>query len=186
MAIQYTQVRITEMEKAARENGRPKLAEAYRPQARIGDALQLCDNLLEMGVHQGEVKLICAHPPYLDCIRYTGNNPADLSSIKVPADFYEKMRQFAKQVKKCLAPDSVCAVLIGDVKKKGLTEPLGLRTLDCFLNENFSLESIIVKKQHRDRSAEFYFQKDNMGLLMAHEYLFILRNKEASDAAVGP
>lgn len=177
LAIQYTKARITEMEKAAQENGRPKPKVDYKPQAELGDALQLCDNLLEMGVHQGEVRLVCAHPPYLDSIRYTRNNLADLASIKVPDIFYKKMRLFAKQAKKCLAPDGVCAVLIGDVKKKGITEPLGLRTLDCFLNEDFSLESIIVKKQHRDRSSEFYFRKDNTGLLMAHEYLFILRNK---------
>jgi hypothetical protein len=66
-------------------------------------------------------------------------------------------------------------VLIGDVRKKNGLLPLGIQVLAVFQRRGFKLESIVIKTQHKDRSTEFYLSKDTTNLLMAHEYLFILR-----------
>jgi hypothetical protein len=175
LAIQTTEARLTELESAQwREKGR-KLKETNKPKVALGNALSLCDVLLELGIHPEQVKLLCAHPPYLGSVRYGGDSPANLALIKDPLVFYDKMCEFAKQVYKCIAPDGICAMLIGDARKKGVVEPLGLRTLNCFLSEKFLLENIVVKTQHQDMSSEFYHKKESVGLLIAHEYLFILR-----------
>ena len=79
-----------------------------------------------------------------------------------------------------LAPDAVCALLIGDVRKNGRTVPLGLRTIECFLDVGFETEEIVVKPQHKDRSSEFYVGRHAGNLLLAHEYLVILRNEVPS------
>jgi len=177
LAIQTTQTRLAELESAQQGKKGRKLKESNKPQIVQGDALCLCDVLLKLGVRMGSVKLVCAHPPYLGSVRYSDKDPVNLASIRAPATFYDKMQKFAQQVKNCLAPGGVCAVLIGDVKKKGVVEPLGLRTMDCFLAENFSLKNIIIKTQHQDMSSEFYYRKDNVGLLIAHEYLLVLRKE---------
>ena len=178
LAIQTTETRLAELESAQQDKKEWKLKERGKPRVIQGDALYLCDELTKLGVRMGTVKLVCAHPPYLGSVRYGGDSSENLALIKDPPVFYEKMREFAKQVYKCLVPNGICAILIGDVRKKGILEPLGLRTMDSFLAENFSLENIIIKTQHQDMSSEFYYQKDNVGLLIAHEYLLIFSNQK--------
>src|SRR5258708_5670251 len=106
---------------------------------------------------------------------YTRNNPLDLATVNDPVVFCQKIRQFADQPQRILASDGGCAILIGDVRKNGNVHPLGLRTLDQFLLSGFVLDSIVLKTQHHDRSAQFYRPATFAGLLMKHEYLFILR-----------
>jgi len=91
------------------------------------------------------------------------------------------MRAFAREARRCLASDAVCAVLIGDVRRAGDLEPLGFRTMNEFVGEGFALENIIVKLQHRDRSSEFYFHHPGTSLLMTHEYLFVFKNVRANE-----
>ena len=65
-------------------------------------------------------------------------------------------------------------MLMGDVRKAGQLIPLGYETLLQFTKARFELQDIIIKTQHRDRSSEFYLRSDKQ-LLLAHEYLFILK-----------
>ena len=173
-AIQTCKTRLAEMRRFANGDPPVSLDESMTPKIVQGDALRASSILPQHGVEAGSVALWCAHPPYLDSLSYTGSNGADLSGVSDPDVFIAKMRTFAVEVSSMLAPSGVLAVLIGDVPKKGRTVFLGKRTLDCLLEEGFELKDLIIKSQHRDRSSEFYFGKQTSGLLMAHEYLFVL------------
>ncbi|MDO8750867.1 MAG: DNA methyltransferase [Dehalococcoidia bacterium] len=181
LAIQTVHAKLKEMERLAVEDGSVQLNRDYRPKVLRANALRLSTVLASKGIHPSSVKLICAHPPYLDSLQYTTDNEDDLALIHDPTVFCQRIFEFAREARAVLAPEGVCAVLIGDVRKKGRTFPLGLRTLDSFLAAGFVLDTIVVKTQHRDRSSEFYFSQNNGEMLMAHEYLFILhRNSEAT------
>jgi hypothetical protein len=177
LAIQTTKARLKEMEDLAEKSGSISLDPACRPIVIEGDALQLSSALGAHGVGKGDVKLVCAHPPYLDSLEYTVNNCNDLALLSDPDAFCDRMRVFAREVQEVLSEKGVCAVLIGDVRKRGKTVPLGFSTLGVFLKEEFELDSVVMKTQHRDRSSEFYVRRAS-ALLMAHEYLFILRGRQ--------
>jgi hypothetical protein len=52
--------------------------------------------------------------------------------------------------------------------------PLGFLTMERFLKEDFRLQEIIVKTQHKDTPTRFWYtRKDKLDFLIAHEYLFI-------------
>lgn len=175
MAIQTMTAKLTEMKELATADDRVCLATDYRPRIIEGNALKLGRVLTEQNVGHGDVKLLCAHPPYLDSIEYTTDHLDDLSLLADPEVFCKKMREFACEAHRVLCTGGICAVLIGDVRKHGRTTPLGFRTLEDFLSVGFELDTIVVKTQHRDRSSEFYVSRSAGNLLMAHEYLFALK-----------
>jgi hypothetical protein len=176
MALQTTRAKLSEMEEvSATCEVAETLDPNYRPKVIAADALSLTSLLEKSGVHRGTVKLVCAHPPYLDSVPYTLDNTSDLSRISDRSMFFKRMGQFARQVRTVLSPSGVCAVLIGDVRKNGKFLPLGFGTLNAFLVAGFELETLIVKTQHKERSSEFYQRSASDRLLMAHEYLLVLR-----------
>ncbi len=176
MARDTANAKLNEMERQAKKDNAFALNPSCRPLVAKGSALNLADILKENKVH-GEVKLLCAHPPYMNSLKYTDDSENDLSLIKEPQIFYDKMRLFAREAAKVLAGGNMCALLIGDIKCQGKLVPLGLRTLDIFLGEKFEVDSIVLKTQHKDRSSEFYNGKGKHYLLLSHEYLFILLRK---------
>src|SRR5439155_176768 len=98
------------------------------------------------------------------------------SSIHDLDQFCIKIGTIAGELIRLLSPGGVCAVLIGDVRKKGITTPLGFRVMQEFLKGGFELRDIIVKLQWHDSSTEFYHNnKRSPDYLLAHEYLFIFR-----------
>lgn len=177
LALQTSSAKLEEMERLAMGDDRIALNPNFRPLVIEGNALHLEKVLNHHGVQRGDVQLLCAHPPYLDSLAYTTNHAEDLALGKDPEVFCNRMRQFAREARHMLSPDGVSAVLIGDVRKRGVLVPLGLMTMSSFLEEGFQIDDIIVKTQHRDRSSEFYARRNAGRLLMAHEYLFVLRPK---------
>ena len=176
-AIQTTEARLREMEEYAEKNNSITLDPGCRPRVLKGNALELNEILAKNSILPGEVKLICAHPPYLDSIKYTVDDRNDLALISSPCVFCDRLRVFASEAHAILPVDGICALLIGDVRKRGKTIPLGFRVLGIFETEGFEINHIVVKMQHKDRSSEFYIGSANIGLLLAHEYLLIMRSK---------
>ncbi len=175
LALQTTRAKLEAMESLARTDDRTSLSDEYKPIVIGGDALRI-DKLIERhGAIPGSVQLICAHPPYLDLLKFTDNDKRDLSLIKEPAAFYRKMSAFARHVYRGLKSQGVCALLIGDVRKEGELIPLGFNSAIRFQREGFKLESTIIKTQNHERSSEFYRDRGNGLPLIEHEYLFILR-----------
>ena len=176
-AIQTTEARLREMEAYAEMNSSVCLDPVCRPRVIRGSALALSRMLADNGILPGDVALVCAHPPYLDSVQYTVDDSDDLSLISDPCVFYDRLRVFAGEARVVLRPHGVCALLIGDACRRGRTIPLGFNMLGVFQNEGFDINHIVVKTQHKDRSSEFYVRTGYRGLLLAHEYLLIMRSR---------
>jgi len=130
-------------------------------------------------IRDGSVQLICAHPPYLDSIRYTSNASEDLSNIKKPQQFYEELKKVARECHRILKPSGYCAVLIGDIRRDGNLITLGFGTMQVFVDSGFRVHEIIIKDQHQGSMTQFWRRRVRNGkhtfLLLAHEYLFVFR-----------
>ena len=175
LALQLSQAKINEMSALSRKDNRVCLSEELEPIIIDGDSLELESVVGNYGINPGSVQLVCAHPPYLDSIKFTGSDGRDISLVKNPEVFYQKMEIFALNAFRLLQPDGICALLIGDVRKEGRFIPLGINTVGAFQNQGFELDSIIIKIQNGERASEFYRNRKSDTLLLEHEYLFILR-----------
>lgn len=127
-------------------------------------------------VPNNSIDLVCLHPPYADIIKYSRSIQADLSHLS-PPKFVEAMRDVANEMHRVLKRGKVCAVLIADARKKGYIEPISFQTMQVFCDVGFKLKEIIIKQQHNCRMTDKWKEASEMRnfLLIAHEYLFILK-----------
>ena len=173
LAVQTTTGKLQEMEDAA-SGGAVELDLSMKPVIFQENCLNLGDALGRLGKGYQGISLVCVHPPYLNVLQYTKDHEDDLSRVDDPREFTRRIGLFAEQVFGVLEPGGTCGLLIGDVRKGGKLIPLGYDTLSEFVRARFDLQDIIIKTQHHDRSSEFYV-RGNGRLLLAHEYLFILK-----------
>jgi SAM-dependent methyltransferase len=167
-ALEMTRARLHELKvKAERESmhGLPPV----RVEVRKGDARKL------RGLRPESVDFICTHPPYGDALRYSHDEPADLSRITNPPEFLEQLTVAGKRFFHVLRPGSYCAILIGDLRREGTLYTLGVETLHRFKSLGFVLEEIIIKTQNQDRSTEFFFKGSPVRFRIAHEFLLVFR-----------
>lgn len=174
VAVKMSNERIKELF-AKRKKSSGFLVNKFRPIILKGTALESTRILAKLGFSANSIDLVCAHPPYLNTLRYTEKVDEDLSHIGNIELFCDKIQQVAREIHMLLKNAGRCAILIGDIRKNKKIIPLGFRLMERFLKENFKLEEIIIKKQHKDQSTEFYFKKGAINYLIAHEYLFIFR-----------
>lgn len=122
------------------------------------------------------IDFICTHPPYWNIIKYSNNINEDLSLLDLKG-FYKAMTIVSKECFRVLKKDKFCAIIIGDIRKKGYIEPLGFNIMNVFLNQGFKLKEVIIKEQHNCSSTEKWINiaKKNNFLLIKHEYIFILK-----------
>lgn len=129
-------------------------------------------------IKDSSIDLICTHPPYADIIKYSENNPEDLSLLK-GSDFLCEMKKVAKESCRVLKKDKFCAILMGDTRKNGHMVPLSFEVMRIFEDSGFRLKEIIIKEQHNCR-ATGYWKTNSIKynfLLIAHEYLFVFRKR---------
>jgi len=127
-------------------------------------------------LQDSSIDLICTHPPYADIIRYSEDNPNDLSQFGI-ADFLQHMQQVATESYRVLKKDKFCAVLMGDTRKKGHVIPMSFAVMKIFEEAGFKTKEIIIKEQHNCK-ATGYWKTNSIKynfLLLAHEYLFVFR-----------
>lgn len=122
------------------------------------------------------VDLICTHPPYADIIKYSNDIEDDISRLEM-CDFINEMKLVAKESYRVLKTGKICAVLMGDIRKNGYVQPLGFKVMQVFEEEGFKLKEIIIKEQHNCKKTDYWIEKSKKFnfLLLAHEYLFILK-----------
>ncbi len=135
----------------------------------IGDARNL--NLID-----NSIDLICTHPPYCDIIHYSDGISGDLSLLKIKP-FLNEMSKVADECYRVLKRGKYCAILMGDIRKKGMVQSLAFETMRLFELSGFKLKEIIIKEQHNCRATGFWKTnsvKYNF-LLLAHEYLFVFK-----------
>lgn len=128
----------------------------------------------KINLKSNSVDFICTHPPYLNIIKYSNNIKEDLSLLS-KEKYYESMEKVASECFRLLKNNSKCAIIIGDIRKHGLIEPLGFNVMVKFIDAGFKLKEIIIKEQHNCKSTDKWIdiaQKRNF-LLIKHEYIFV-------------
>ena len=120
------------------------------------------------------IDLICTHPPYADIIRYSKEIPGDISHLKYK-NFLQELEQVAKESYRVLKKQGICAFMIGDIRKKGYVLPLGMNSMQKFVDTGFKFKEIVIKEQHNCRSTDYWETQNNNFLLLAHEYIFVFQ-----------
>lgn len=123
------------------------------------------------------IDLICTHPPYADIIRYSKEIPGDISHLKYE-EFLKELEQVARESYRVLKRQGICAIMIGDIRRKGYVLPLGMNSMQKFVEAGFKLKEIIIKEQHNCRSAYYWEGREKKFLMLAHEYIFILEKTD--------
>lgn len=118
--------------------------------------------------------LICTHPPYADIIKYSNDIKGDISLFSYN-DFLIAMSDVAKESYRILKKDKICCFMMGDIRFKGNVFPLAFKTLSLFLEKGFYTKEIIIKEQNNCRSTKYWEGRNNDFLLLAHEYIFVLK-----------
>lgn len=119
------------------------------------------------------IDLICTHPPYADIIRYSKNIPGDISHLNYE-EFLKAMERIAEESYRVLKQHGICAFMIGDIRKKGYVLPLGMNSMQKFIDSGFRLKEIVIKEQHNCQATEYWNKIKKTFLMLAHEYIFIL------------
>ena len=130
----------------------------------------------KLPLEDNSMDLICAHPPYADIIQYSENIEGDLSLLSIK-DFLFEMGKVAEEFRRVLKKGKFCAILMGDMRKKGMVQPLAFETMRVFELAGFKTKEIIIKEQHNCK-ATGYWKTNSIKfnfLLLAHEYLFVFK-----------
>lgn len=130
----------------------------------------------KLPLEDNSMDLICAHPPYADIIHYSENIEGDLSLLSIK-DFLFEMGKVAEECRRVLKKGKFCAILMGDMRKKGMVQPLAFETMRVFELAGFKTKEIIIKEQHNCK-ATGYWKTNSIKfnfLLLAHEYLFVFK-----------
>ena len=67
-----------------------------------------------------------------------------------------------------------CAFMIGDIRKKGYVLPLGMNSMQKFVDAGLKLKEIIIKEQYNCKATEYWDNIEKTFLMLAHEYIFVL------------
>lgn len=121
--------------------------------------------------------LICTHPPYADIIQYSKNIPGDISHLKYE-EFLEAFERIALESYRVLKKNGICAFMIGDIRRKGYVLPLGMNTMQKFVDVGFKLKEIDIKEQYKCQRTKYWNQINKSFLMLAHEYIFILEKTQ--------
>lgn len=123
------------------------------------------------------VDLALLHPPYADAIKYS-NFRKDLSNLHSIPEFCRELSMVLCSVARVLKPEKIMAIMIGDLRRRRKTVPLGLQVLQVCLEKRYDLMEIVIKIQHNCSSMDYWrkIAKKLNFLLLAHEYLFVFRN----------
>ena len=122
------------------------------------------------------IDLICTHPPYADIIHYSEDIEGDLSRLPMKPYLFE-MGKVAQECYRVLKKGKFCAVLMGDLRQKGMVKSLAFEVMRVFELAGFKTKEIIIKEQHNCK-ATGYWKTNSIKfnfLLLAHEYLFVFK-----------
>lgn len=120
----------------------------------------------------GEFDFVWLHPPYWNIIRYS-DHPDDLSNCEHYGAFFTKLADCLRRCYSALLPGGRLAVLVGDVRRKGVYIPI-CREVMYLAGELGELRSVIIKAQHNCRSdATRYSRMEDVPI--KHEYCIIFK-----------
>ena len=124
--------------------------EIHEPVLSVGDARDLSF------LQNDSIDLICAHPPYANIIQYTDSMVGDLSWFDID-DFLNEMAKVAEESIRVLKPGRICAILIGDTRRRKNVVPLGFKLMDTYLDVGFKMRELVIKRQHNCKTTGFWY-----------------------------
>ena len=83
------------------------------------------------------------------------------------------LEQVAREAYRVLKKQGICAFMIGDIRRAGYVLPLGMNSMQKFVDAGFKLKEIVIKEQHNCKSTGYWEKQNNNFLLLAHEYIFV-------------
>ncbi len=172
-AVKTTNARLEEMKTKAANSADVKLCANIEPIVVKSNSQEIDRILSKQGFQHGQVKLFCAHPPYLDALVYGYSKEGDLSRTSDVEKFCNAMHDIALTANPWLHDTGHFALLIGDTRKQSKLVPLGFRLLNEFIDAGYEIQEVIIKTQNQDQSTHLWASNGNLRFLIAHEYLFI-------------
>lgn len=119
------------------------------------------------------ISMVCTHPPYADIIKYSKDIKDDISLLSYK-DFLFALSDVASESFRVLRDEGICAFMIGDIRRNGYVLPLGMNSMQKFVDVGFVLKEIVIKEQHNCRSTDYWERRERSFLMLAHEYIFVL------------
>jgi hypothetical protein len=107
----------------------------------LSEGFDLRTDPLPRGLH-----MLWVHPPYWNMIRYSEDS-RDLSTLDSYRDFWEALHCCLRRCSQALARNGRLAVLVGDVRRRGIYVPI-IRDVLLVERDLGLLKSIIIKAQH--------------------------------------
>lgn len=122
----------------------------------------------------GTFDLIWVHPPYWNIIRYS-DDPRDLSFEPDYSTYIRRLRTCLTRCAAVLEPGGRLAVLVGDVRRRGLYYPI-MRDVLNMEGDLGQLRSIVIKLQHRCTSDTRTYRLEDAAI--RHEYCLVFKRSE--------
>lgn len=116
------------------------------------------------------------YPDYLKKAGLSKNKDYFKSHLKIKP-FLAEMGKVADECFRVLKKGKFCVILMGDMRIKGMVQPLAFEAMRIFELSGFKTKEIVIKEQHNCKFTEFWKSnsiKHNF-LLLAHEYLFVFK-----------
>lgn len=113
------------------------------------------------------------HPPYWNIIRYSDDDPRDLSTCSTYEEYCQGLRRCLRRCYDAITPSGRLAVLLGDIRRRGIYIPI-VRDVLAMEGELGQLRSIIIKAQHNCSSnAKTYHRLEDVPI--QHEYCVVFK-----------
>jgi len=131
--------------------------------------------------HLEKVQLIILHPPYHDIIKFSEDNPDDLSNAESTEEFIKMFDNVIKNLTQVLEQGRYLVLVIGDKYSKGEWIPLGFLTMNEVIKNDYTLVSIIVKnfketKGKRQQHELWRYRALTGGFyVFKHEYVMVFK-----------
>jgi len=119
----------------------------------------------------GKFDFVWIHPPYWNIIRYSDNNPSDLSNCESYETFRKLLMVCLRRCYEALELGGRLAILIGDVRRGGKYTPIVKDVLNLPFGE---IRSIMIKVQHNCTSDRKRYGKLE-DVPIKHEYCVIFK-----------
>ena len=123
----------------------------------------------------GAFDLVWVHPPYWNTIQFS-NDRRDLSTEPDYSTFIRRLEQCLSACVRSLAPAGRLAVLVGDVRRRGLYYPI-IRDVLNMEPRLGQLRSVIVKVQHNCTSDGRSYRLEDARI--QHEYCIVFKRAQA-------
>ncbi|MCK4659385.1 MAG: hypothetical protein KAV82_07675 [Phycisphaerae bacterium] len=127
----------------------------------------------------GEFDFIWLHPPYWNIVQYSKGDDGDLSSCESYPEFLGRLQICLVKCAGALVPGGRLAVLLGDVRWRGVYTPI-VRDVLNMEHELGELRSIIIKAQHNCKSdSKKYGTLEDVPI--KHEYCLVFKKRAGQD-----